>query len=91
VKTQEPTNYEQVISEIWSEILQKNGIGMDADFFDLGGTSQQLIHVVSKMGERFNLPLDTTIVLDGVTISALAKSVQRFAAAPELQVASNAN
>jgi len=29
--------------------------------------------------------------LDGVTISALAKSVQRFAAAPELQVASNAN
>lgn len=89
-RNQELANVEQVISEIWSEILKRTGIGLEADFFELGGTSQQLIHVVSRMGERFNLPLDTTIVLDGVTIAALAKSVQRRAAT-ELQVTSTTN
>jgi len=90
MRTEELTSFEQAVGEFWSEILKKDGIGIHDDFFDLGGTSQQLIHVVSKMGERFSLPLDTNIVLEGVTIASLAKSVQRRAGG-DWQVASNTN
>jgi hypothetical protein len=33
-----------------------SAVGIDDDFFDLGGTSLALITVVMEMGKRFNLP-----------------------------------
>jgi len=90
MRTQEQAYFEQTIADIWGEILQKNDIDVNDDFFDLGGTSLQLINVVSKMGERFGMPLETTIVMEGATIAALANTVQRLAGANS-QVASKTN
>jgi hypothetical protein len=36
-----------------------------------------LISVVMKMSERFAVPLDTSIVTQGATVSALAQAVKR--------------
>ena len=69
---------EHAITEIWSSALGRSGIGTNDDFFDLGGTSLGLINVVTKMSERFAVPLDTSIVVDGATVSALAKAVERL-------------
>lgn len=94
MSVQEQTHYEQVVAKIWSEILKKDEIDVHDDFFELGGTSLQLINVVREMGERFGMPLDTTIVLEGATIASLAKAVQRLAGADsdsQLQVASKTN
>jgi len=51
-------------------------IGVDDDFFDLGGTSLALVNIVMKMSKRFAIPLDTSIVLGGATVSALARAVK---------------
>jgi len=71
------TDIEQTVAEIWSEILKVGEIGVHDDFFDLGGDSLALISVVMMMGERFKLPLDTSIVTEGATIASLANCVSR--------------
>jgi amino acid adenylation domain-containing protein len=73
---QEPgTPAEEAVAEIWAQILGVSKIGLEDDFFDLGGTSLGLITVVMKMSERFALPLDTSIVTEGATVRALAQAV----------------
>jgi acyl carrier protein len=72
---------QQTVAKIWSELLQIEDIGMDDDFFELGGTSLGLITVVMRMADRLVLPLDTSIVLEGATIAALTRGVLSQAAA----------
>jgi acyl carrier protein len=80
MKTLNRRHVETVITGIWSEILQVDEIGVDDDFFELGGTSLALITVVMKMADRFGLALDTSILLEGATIAALTKGVLTQAA-----------
>jgi acyl carrier protein len=75
MQLREWTATERAVGQIWSDILKIDEIGLDDDFFDLGGTSLALISVVMRMGERFGLPLETAIVTEGATIAALANGV----------------
>ncbi len=76
MRMQDWTATEKAVGQIWSEILKVDDIGLEDDFFDLGGTSLALIGVVMRMGERFGLPLETAIVTEGATVSALAKGIE---------------
>jgi amino acid adenylation domain-containing protein len=73
--TQKP-QVEQTITDIWSAALGTNKIGLDDDFFDLGGTSLALINVVVEMSKRFGIPLETGIVAGGATVRALTQAVK---------------
>ena len=73
------TGIEQAVREIWAEFVPVDDIGADDDFFELGGTSLALITVVMRMSERFGIPLDTSIVVEGATIASLARGVERLA------------
>jgi len=75
MQTQGWTATQKAVGQIWSDILKIDDIGLDEDFFDLGGTSLALISVVMRMGERFGLPLETAIVTEGATVAALAQGV----------------
>jgi amino acid adenylation domain-containing protein len=74
-RTLSPIQIEDAVAEIWNSILGVNGVGINDDFFDLGGTSLALINVVMEMSKRFAIPLDTSIVTGGATVSALAQAV----------------
>jgi acyl carrier protein len=82
--SREMNAFEQAVAAIWAEFLDADDIDVDDDFFDLGGNSLALISVVMTMGERFGLPLDTSIVLEGATVASLAKCVQRQISARDL-------
>ncbi len=66
---------QQAITGIWEEVLQQKGIGPNDDFFDLGGTSLDLIRVFGRVNETFNLSLDGSALDDEATISQLAAVV----------------
>lgn len=68
---------ESAIREIWKDVLGDEApqeIGLDDDFFEIGGTSLSLITVVAKMSDRFGAELPTAIVVNGATIRDIAKS-----------------
>jgi amino acid adenylation domain-containing protein len=67
---------EGTVAEIFASALGMQEVGLDDDFFELGGTSLALINVVVEMGKRLAVPLDTGIVAGGATVRALAQAVK---------------
>lgn len=75
------THAETVIAGIWEEVLQRQGIGREDDFFDLGGTSLALLRIMGRVNEHFNVSLDGSVLVDGATINRLACCVDAELAA----------
>ena len=63
VDYQPPRNtYETKIQEIWVQLLEKPQIGMNDNFFDLGGHSLLLIKLKSKLEKAFNPDREISII-----------------------------
>ncbi|MBA3746776.1 MAG: non-ribosomal peptide synthetase, partial [Solirubrobacterales bacterium] len=69
------TMAERTLAEIWSRILGMQGIGVDDDFFDLGGHSLQAAQVVAEVSEAFAVELGVRALFEAPTIARLAASV----------------
>lgn len=69
------TSTEQVMTEIWEDLLEINCTSTNDDFFDLGGTSLALIRLFGRVNEHFGISLDLISMVEGATISHLAKCV----------------
>ena len=41
-------NMEEIISDIWKDVLKNDSIGLDDNFFDVGGTSMKAIEIIEK-------------------------------------------
>jgi amino acid adenylation domain-containing protein len=73
--TTSKTFTEQIVTKIWEDILEIRGIGVNDDFFAIGGTSLALIRIFGRINEHFNVSTDVSAVLEGATISRLANSI----------------
>ncbi|NMF64061.1 hypothetical protein DP113_29525 [Brasilonema octagenarum UFV-E1] len=69
------TSTEQVVTEIWEDLLEINCTSTNDDFFDLGGTSLALIRLFGRINEHFGISLDLSSMVEGATISHLARCV----------------
>jgi len=75
-----PTNAtETALRDIWRRVLGKTAVGVDDNFFDLGGTSLGLIEVHASI--RRSMATDITVVemFQYPRISALAERMTRNA------------
>jgi syringomycin synthetase protein SyrB1 len=73
--TRELTATEQVVVGIWEDILQRRGIGVRDDFFDLGGTSLALIRIFARVNQHFEVSLNGSVLVDDPTAAQLARCV----------------
>ena len=66
---------EKKLTDIWSAILgvEKDAIGIDSDFFDLGGHSLKATLLVSRMHKELNVKLPLAEVFKNPTIKTLAE------------------
>ncbi|HVL99779.1 MAG TPA: amino acid adenylation domain-containing protein [Egibacteraceae bacterium] len=69
------TPTEEAIVAIWSRVLGVTDVGVDDDFFDLGGHSLQATHVVAQVRERFGVAVGVRALLDAPTVAELAAAV----------------
>jgi aryl carrier-like protein len=76
------TDFEQTIASIWQELLGIEKIGVDANFFDLGGHSLLLVAVRNKLRDALRRDLSLVDVYRNPTIRSQARLLS--AAAPEL-------
>ncbi|MFN7920290.1 MAG: AMP-binding protein [Bryobacteraceae bacterium] len=60
------TATEREIARVWREVLDLDEIGIDDDFFDLGGTSLDVARVVAELG------IDVEAFVSGPTIRRMA-------------------
>ena len=68
--------FEQIISEIWSDVLQLEQIDVRHDFFDLGGDSLSSIRAMNRINEMLELDLRVNLIFQKSTIADLALEVE---------------
>lgn len=64
------------IATVWQKILGISHFGPHDDFFDLGGTSLSVLRMFEQVNSTFATDLDLTVLIDGVTVAALADRVE---------------
>lgn len=67
---------EQLLAELWSELLNVPGIGIHDNFFDMGGHSLIGIQLLARIGERFGKSLPLNSLFQAPTIASFAKLLQ---------------
>ena len=63
---------EKILVAVWQEVLGQEKVGIDDNFFDLGGDSILSILIVAKAGAQ-NLQLTSTQIFEKQTIAKLAQ------------------
>jgi acyl carrier protein len=70
------TPTEQVLAEIWSEVIGVKEVGLHDNFFDLGGHSVLVTQIIARIRSRFQVQLDLRTVFESPTIGLLAAAVE---------------
>ena len=64
---------EKIITSIWQEILKVNRVGVNDNFFDLGGHSLLLVRMQTRLRESFAREIPISEIFRYPTVSLLAK------------------
>jgi acyl carrier protein len=75
VAPRDPT--EKALARLWAEVLSTDRVGVDDNFFDLGGDSILSVRLVSRLKSAFGIPLSPREVFDAPTVAALASVIQQ--------------
>ena len=67
---------EQLLTQIWSEVLKAEPIGIHDNFFDLGGHSLMAAQVVSRIRAAFQIELPLRSLFETPTIQSLAQTIE---------------
>ncbi len=68
---------ERELAELFGEVLGLDDVGLDDDFFELGGDSLAVLELLAGINERFGVELSATAVLASPTVTALATRLVR--------------
>jgi amino acid adenylation domain-containing protein/FkbM family methyltransferase len=71
------TEIERFITEIWQEHLQMPSIGVDDNFFDLGGHSMMILPIHARLASRFEDRITVIDLFTYPTVAALAKYLEQ--------------
>lgn len=67
---------EEMIAEIWQEVLKIEQVGVNDSFLALGGHSLSAIRIVSRINEALELPVNVNSVFEKPTIAAFAEYLE---------------
>lgn len=67
------TELELSIATVWQEVLHLKQVGLDDNFFDLGGHSLRMAQTHSKLREVLNTDVSMVDLFKYPTVSSLAK------------------
>lgn len=74
------TETEKQLAAIWQDVLNRENIGRNENFFRIGGHSLLATQVVSRTQILFQLPIPFRIAFDAPTISEFAKRIEALQA-----------
>ncbi|WP_437576671.1 amino acid adenylation domain-containing protein [Sorangium sp. So ce887] len=82
VTTPPRTDLERAIAAIWRDVLSVPQVGVDDNFFDLGGHSLLLAKVHSRLREELDRALPMLVLFQHPTIASLAAALSQEASEP---------
>ncbi len=73
------TRAERAISDIWSDMLDVERVGVHDSFFDLGGDSLLATQVVSRLASVLGVRLPMRVVFEQPSVAGLAAALEEYA------------
>ncbi len=64
------------IAEIWRQLLGREVVGLDDNFFDLGGNSLMGLQLVTEMSRELEIEIEPITLFEAPTVRALARQLQ---------------
>ncbi|MEA2691000.1 MAG: hypothetical protein QOJ16_387, partial [Acidobacteriota bacterium] len=68
---------EEALAKIWEEVLRRERVGAEDDFFALGGHSLLATQVISRLRRTLQVELPLKILFERPTIASLAAEIER--------------
>ncbi|MGB7925177.1 MAG: amino acid adenylation domain-containing protein, partial [Pyrinomonadaceae bacterium] len=76
------TPLQEMLAELWSKVLGIERVGIDDDFFELGGDSIRAAIFINKLQEKLGEIVQVVLIFNAPTIAALARQLEvRYARA----------
>jgi amino acid adenylation domain-containing protein len=72
------TEIEELVAQIWREVLKRDRIGVHDNFFDLGGHSLLATRVVARLQSNFHIDLPLRKLFEHPTVAGLAEYIDRL-------------
>ncbi|MGK8501584.1 non-ribosomal peptide synthase/polyketide synthase [Nocardia asiatica] len=73
------TPVQEIVAETFAEVLGAERVGLDDDFFALGGNSLVATQVAARLGEKLNTQVPVRVLFEASTVVALAAKVESAA------------
>jgi amino acid adenylation domain-containing protein len=70
------TATEETVAAIWKQVLGVEQVGVNDDFFDLGGHSLIITKVLARVGRAFQVELPLRTLFEVTTVAALAARIE---------------
>jgi amino acid adenylation domain-containing protein len=74
-KTEGMTDTQKSVAAIWCDLFKVTGVGLNDDFFDLGGDSLTGVALLLHVKETFGVELQLASLFEQSTIAGLAQSI----------------
>ncbi len=71
------TPTESAVLALWQEMLAIDGLGVEDDYFQLGGTSLIAARLLAEISRRFGVKLSMTSILESPTVRALSRDLDQ--------------
>ncbi|WP_308214610.1 non-ribosomal peptide synthetase [[Mycobacterium] manitobense] len=68
---------EEIVADIYAEVLGVDRVGVDTSFFDLGGDSLSAMRVIGKINMTLDIDLSVRAIFDAPSVSGLSLRVDR--------------
>lgn len=78
---------ERRLLEIWQDVLGVEAIGIDESFFEKGGHSLNLMHLILRLSEEFQIEIKLEQIALENTIERLAALIRQATGAPSIGIA----
>jgi aryl carrier-like protein len=70
------TPVEQALAELWSDVLRVERVGVNDDFFQLGGHSLLIMRLIARVHDAFGLEISIRTVFAAPTLEAMAGVIE---------------
>jgi len=77
------TGTEEVLAQLWAEVLKVKRVGVRDNFFDLGGHSLLATQLISRLKEVFPIDLKVRALFEAPTIEGVARRIDESIPAAE--------
>lgn len=67
----------EVLTPIWQRVLQVSSVGLDDDFFEVGGDSFLAVQLFTEIAQTFNRELPPVTIYQARTVAALAALLEQ--------------